>query len=155
MLTQRWAGTIFADYNQFYLWDRGCAPEAPVDYTDEDVRRRVKAGDHVVVIQPERNFTVPVAIEVHDCEPSLAEENWDHIAEASLHVPSGDLQVHECTGGVVADFKVAPGWYRVRSLHANLGSVDGIEGQDHYLVLAWPALYGPFVVRKQFAGIVD
>ena len=82
MLTQRWAGEIFADYNQFYLWDSGRTNQAPVDYTDEDVNRRIKTGDHVVVIQPERNFTVPVAIEIHDTEPTFVESEWDHIAEA-------------------------------------------------------------------------
>ena len=152
MQTQRWAGDIFADYNQFYLWDSGRTNQAPVDYTDEDVRRRIKTGEHVVVIQPERNFTVPVAIEIHDAEPPVVESEWDHIAEASLHVPTGALQVHECTGGVVTDFKVPPGWYRVRSLHARLATVDGIEGQDHYRVQVWPAPEGPVTVIKQFDG---
>src|SRR5947207_10704546 len=150
MMTQRWAGDIFADYNQFYLWDRGRTMEAPTDYTDEDVKRRLKTGDHVVVVQPERNFTVPVAIEIHDSDPTFAEADWDHIAEASLHVPTGALQVHECTGGVVKDFDVEPGWYRVRSLHAKLGSVNGIDGEDYYLVQVWPRPQGPLIVVKQF-----
>lgn len=152
MLTQRWAGKIFADYNQFYLWDSGRTNQAPVDYTDEDVSRRIKTGDYVVVIQPERNYTVPVVIETHDAEPSITEADWDHIAEASLHLPTGALQVHECTGGVVTDFKVPPGWYRVRSLHAKLGTVDGIDGEDHYRILVWPAPESPVAVIKQFRG---
>jgi hypothetical protein len=152
MLKQSWAGEVFADYHQFYLWDSGRTNQAPVEYSEEDVSRRIKTGEHVVVIQPERNFAVPVSIEVHDAEPRVVQADWDHIAEASLHVPTGALQVHECTGGVVADFKVPPGWYRVRSLHAKLGSVDGIDGQDHYRVLVWPAPEGPVVVIKQFGG---
>lgn len=155
MQTQRWAGDIFADYRQFYLWDSGRTDEAPVDYTDEDVTRRVKTGDHVVVIQPERNYTVPVVIEVHDTEPAVIETEWDHIAEASLHVPTGALQVHECTGGVVTDFEVPPGWYRVRSLHAKLATVDGIDGEDHYRILVWPAPEAPVAVIKQFNGGTD
>jgi hypothetical protein len=152
VVSQRWSGDIFADYNQFYLWDSGCTNQAPVDYTDDDVRHRIKVGDHVVVIQPDRNFTVPVAIEVHDSEPTVDTHSWDHIAEASLHVPTGALQIHECTGGVVTDFRVASGWYRVRSLHANLGSVDGIEGKDHYLVQVWPSAERSVAVLKQFGG---
>ena len=45
--------------------------QAPEDYTDEDVRRRIKTGIDVVVIQPERNTTVPVEVEVHDADPGV------------------------------------------------------------------------------------
>jgi hypothetical protein len=38
---QHQAFELFADYHQFYLWDKGTDPQAPVDYTDEDVERRV------------------------------------------------------------------------------------------------------------------
>src|SRR2546426_461989 len=108
---------VFADYHQFYLQDRGMKPGAPVDYTDEDVKRRIKTGPHVLVIQPERNMSVAVEVEVHDSEPAYNINDWDHIAEASLHLPTGQLQAHECTGGPVANFRVEPGWYRVRSFH--------------------------------------
>jgi hypothetical protein len=96
---------VFADYHQFYLWDRDTNPEAPVDYIDEDVLRRIKTGPNVVVIQPERNMEVPVEVEVHDADPGYIPDEWDHIAEASLHLPTGHLQVHECTGDAVADFE--------------------------------------------------
>jgi hypothetical protein len=51
---------VFADYHQFYVWDAGVGPSAPEDYTDDDVRRRVKVAPNVVVVQPVRNMTVPV-----------------------------------------------------------------------------------------------
>jgi hypothetical protein len=54
MLQQRQVVEVIADYHQFYLWDRGMNPNAPEDYTDYDVQRRIKTGAHVVVIQPER-----------------------------------------------------------------------------------------------------
>src|SRR5262245_45040319 len=108
---------IFADYYQFYLWDPAQSPEPPTDYVDADMERRIKTGPYVVVICPERNFTIPVEIETHDTEPAYDAEVWDHIVEASLELPSGQLQVHECTGGPVADWTVQPGWYRVRSFH--------------------------------------
>lgn len=150
MLVNRWSGTIFADYNQFYLWDSGRTQEAPTDYNDQDIVRRIKTGKFVVVIQPERNFTVPVAVEVHDSEPPLDVSEWDHVAEASLHLPTGALQVHESTGGVVTDFAVTPGWYRVRSLYAGLSTVSGIEGSDQYTVEAWPSPERPVRIVKQF-----
>lgn len=142
---------VFADYHQFYLWDKGMNPLAPEDYTKEDTERRIKTGPHVVVVQPESDGTVPVEIEIRDAEPPYEAEKWDHIAEASLHLPTGQLQVHECTGGPVAEFQVAKGWYRARSFHAGLNSVyDGSESGDCYRVVLWPAAEGGVVVFKQY-----
>jgi hypothetical protein len=150
---QRQAFQLFADYHQFYLWDAGMDPQAPEDYTDADIQRRMKTGEHVVVIQPARNMTVPVEVEIHDAEPSFDRDDWDHIAEASLHLPTGQLQVHECTGGSVAEFRVAPGWYRVRSFHGGFDTIDesGLKGDDHYLVVLWPATPSELVVIKHGA----
>jgi hypothetical protein len=83
MLLQRKQFDLFADYHQFYLWDAGKKPEAPEDYSQQDIERRIKIGLHVVVIQPERNMTVAVEIEIHDSEPIYDADAWDHIAEAS------------------------------------------------------------------------
>jgi hypothetical protein len=149
---QHQAFKVFADYHQFYLWDRGMTAKAPEDYNDDDVKRRVKTGPHVVVIQPERNATVAVELEIHDAEPRYDATEWDHIAEASLHLPTGQLQVHECTGGPVADLQVDPGWYRVRSLHGGFDAIDEsrIEGADYYLVVLWPAPPDDVRVIKQW-----
>jgi hypothetical protein len=153
-VVQRKAFDVFADYHQFYLWDRGKTDRAPEEYTDEDVRRRIKTGPHVVVIRPAPSTTVPVEVEVHDADPGFHPTAWDHIAEASLHLPTGRLQVHECTGGPVAEFAVVPGWYRVRALHAGLGTIDeaGSGGDDHYSVALWPAPPGAVRVVKPWAA---
>ena len=96
-------------------------------------------------------MTVPVTVEIVDAEPSLDIDAWDHVAEASLHLPTGRLQLHECTGGAVADLEVAPGWYRVRSCHGGLDSIDsaGLDGNDHYHLVLWPASHGEVRVVKQ------
>jgi hypothetical protein len=69
---------------------------------------------------------------LHDTEPAYNTDEWDHVAEGSLHLPTGQLQVHECTGGVVADLCVEPGSYRVRSFHGGFDSIDesGLEGRS-------------------------
>lgn len=152
MRLQHRAFNVFADYHQFYVWDQGMTAEAPTDYTDEDVRRRIKTVPYVVVIQPERNMTVAVEVEVHDSDPGFDPAAWDHIAEASLHLRTGRLQVHECTGGPVAEFKVPAGWYRVRSLGGGFTSIDesGLEGEDHYRLVLWPAPAGEVQIVKQW-----
>jgi len=144
---------VFADYHQFYLWDKGMSPLAPEDYSQEDVDRRIKTGAHVVVVQPERDMSVPVEIEIHDSEPAHNAEEWDHIAEASLHVPTGQLEVHECTGGPVAEFQVEKGWYRVRSFHGGFATIAavGTDGADYYRVVLWPATPAELRVIKQYS----
>jgi len=146
--------SIFADYHQFYLWDKKVEPDAPTDYTDEDVEKRIKTAPNVVVIQPERNMDVPVELEILQSEPVLDTEQWDHIAEASLELPSGLLEIHECTGGSIDQIKLAPGSYRVRAYFGNLNelSEDGLDGNDHYRLEVWPAPFKPVIVVKQFRG---
>lgn len=141
---------VFADYHQFYLWDRDVEPMAPVDYDDVDVQRRLKVGPNVVIVQPLRNTTVPVTLEIHEAEPEFDPHKWDHIVEGSLQLPTGNLQVHECTGGPVADVSLAPGSYRVRAFFGGLCSVDGLDGDDHYKVVVWPSIESDVRVIKEW-----
>ncbi|MES2151882.1 MAG: hypothetical protein V4508_19050 [Pseudomonadota bacterium] len=140
MMSRQFAFDVFADYHQFYVQDGGIFPEAPTDWTDEDVQRRAKTIDHVVVICPVRNMTVPVVLELHDSEPAINLSDYDHVVQCSLELPSGELQVHECTGGEVLRQTVAPGRYAVLALFLGLDTIDamGLEGNDTYRILLWP-----------------
>lgn len=151
-MVQRKAFDVFADYHQFYLFDPGADFRIPDTYTAEDCLRRVKTGPHTLVIQPERNMTVPVAVEIYDHDPGFDPAAWDHIAEASLHLPTGQLTVNECIGLLSVGFEVPPGWYRVRSLGGGFGTIDrfGLEGGDHYLAVLWPAPPADVRVVKQW-----
>jgi hypothetical protein len=147
---------LFADYHQFYVWDAGVNPQAPEDYTDDDILRLVKVAPNVVVIQPVRMMTVPVELEICSDDPGFDESSWDHIAECSLDLPTGRLQVHECTGGPVLDLTVAKGTYSLRALFAGLGTLsdDGLEGQDRYRIVLWPGPPTPLRIVKQWPGEV-
>ncbi len=127
-------------------------PQAPTDYSDDDTRRRIKTGPNVVVIQPARNMDVPVEMEILDAAPPDDLNEWDHVAEASLELPSGKLQVHECTTGPVDDLDVEPGTYRVRAYFGRLGelSADGLDGNDHYRIVLWRAPFEAIRVLKQY-----
>ncbi len=131
---------VFADYHQFYVQDGGVNPPAPEDWTDDDVATRAKVARNVVVVCPIRDMEVPVELELHDSQPSEPTPYWDHVVHCSLSLPTGHLQVHECTGGPVLDWHVEPGEYEVLALFDGLASVsdDGLSGQDHYKVQVWP-----------------
>lgn len=143
---------IFADYFQFYLWDEGVRPAPPIDYSDEDVADRIKAAPHVVVIQPVRNMDIPVQLDIAETAPPLELEKFDHVAEASIDLPSGRLEIHECTGGSIDIIAVAPGTYRVRACFSGLETLseDGLEGGDQYQLTLWPAPVTPVEVLKQY-----
>lgn len=154
MSSQHWQGTLFADYFQFYLWDKEIAPEVPTEWSDEDVSRHLKVDRNIVVVSPVRNMTVPVSIAVHPSEPTYDIARWDHVAECSLELPSGELEVHECTGGSVCVFSLQPGTYRVRVLFEGLGTLDdtGLEGNDAYRIELWSAPARDLEVIKQWGG---
>lgn len=144
---------IFADYHQFYLMDAKEEPFAPEEWTDEDVQRRIKAEKYIVVIQPERNTTVPVDLEVLDCSPPDDFQDWYHVAEASSDLPSGKLRIEECpTGDVIDEIVLSPNTYRVRAYYGDLDKLnfDGLEGDDHYKIIMWQAPFECVRVLKQY-----
>lgn len=143
---------IFADYHQFYLWDQLHGSNTLIDFTEEDCLRRVAVAAHVIAIQPDRNMTVPVEIGLLDRPSAEPFDAWDHVVEASLAVPSGILECHECTGGSIDRWRVTPGFYRVRACFGGLGTIDafGIEGGDHYRVDVWPAPLASVVLLKDY-----
>ena len=145
---------VFADYNQFYVQDGGVFPDAPSEWSDADVERRVKVEANVVVVCPIRNMSVPVEIEVHTSEPSFSLAEYDHAARCSLALPSGYLQVHECTGGERLHLSVEPGTYGVVALFSHLGSVseNGLKGEDRYRVLLWPSMESELQILKAWPG---
>ena len=144
---------VFADYHQFYLWDSGADPRAPETWSDEDVTHRAKVAEHVFVVCPLRNMTVPVRVSLVTAEPALDLARYDHAVEASLALPTGQLQVHECTGGEALAWKLTPGTYRVLALFSGLGSIssDGLSGHDSYHVVLWPGSAVPLKVFKQWS----
>jgi hypothetical protein len=145
---------IFADYHQFYLMDDDIQPPIPADVTNEDCRRRIKVAPHIVVVYPVRNMTVPVAIEVLNAEPNLDLAAWDHVAECSLDIPSGRIVIAGCTDYLPECSRVTikPGAYRARVLCGGLDTLskNGLEGDDHYEVLLWPAPPRDLEVLKQY-----
>jgi hypothetical protein len=143
---------IFADYHQFYLMDAEEEPFAPEDWTNEDVQRRIKAEKHIVVIQPERNMTVPVELEILNSAPDNSFDQWQHIAEASLELPSGKLQIEECCGKTKDIINLDSESYRIRAYYGNLDklSFDGLEGDDHYKIIIWQAPFEDVKVLKQY-----
>jgi len=144
---------LFADYHQFYVLDSGVG-QPPEDYTDDDVQRRVKIAPSVLAVLAARNTTIPLLVEVHENDPGTSLDDWDHIVECSLELPTGRLQVRECSGAAVLDLQVTPGAYHARVLFAGLGDVseDGLTGNDRYAVMLWSGAFRAVRVVRQWQG---
>ena len=130
---------IFADYHQFYVWDPQVSKQqAPEQWSDQDIANRAKVAPGVVVICPVRDMKVPVEVSIWDSEPQVIFGAWQHVVEAPL-ATSGLIEIHECTGGSLAQFSVDPGDYTVRALYRGLDTLsdDGLEGKDNYHIQIW------------------
>jgi hypothetical protein len=144
---------VFADYNQFYVQDGGVNPPAPEHWTDEDIANRSKVAESVVVVCPLRNMTVPVEVALNDSEPSPGLVAPDHVVECSLSLPTGHLQLHECTGGPILNWEIASGTYRVRLSYFGLSTItaNGLDGRDFYKVELWPGQFQELSVTRSWA----
>jgi hypothetical protein len=153
----------------FFFQDRGLNLEAVVDDTDEGLQRRIWTECHRFYIgssstsdKPGRGTPPLVEVEVHDTEPVFPAPVVDFfgcitgpmhppgvrnllpIVEASVHLPTGQLRVHESTTGrALEDFRVEPGWYRVRWFDCGREPARLAESEpeqtQHFLAVLWPA----------------
>jgi hypothetical protein len=137
---RQFAFEVSVDYQQFYLQDAEVYPDAPTDWNDEDVERRAKVAPNVVVVCPLRNDTVRAEL-VIDSHPATSSRDADHVVMCALEVPSGVLQVHECTGGECLRVNIEPGTYAVLLEFFRLATIseDGFEGDDLYRMTLWPS----------------
>ena len=135
--------------------DTDLAPGRVGIITDADLQARVQAALHIVAFYPNRDGITRIVVEIYEKEPPLDLAPWDHVAEASLDVSSGEIFI--C--GVVSDLGavnvwVIPGCYRLRLHFGNLGSaLDSRQtyGDDRYLVAFWPSpTAGATTVLKQY-----
>ncbi len=145
---------LFADYYQLYLQDEQDTSEQPDDWGDQLVTRMIAVAPGIIGIGTARNKTVPVSIDLFNVRPDDDLSAWDHVAEASLEVPSGQIVVAGCSDYFpdATRISVTPGEYRVRIYYGGLGSIseDGLDGKDHYRVVIWPEENKPLEILKKW-----
>ncbi|MGJ7039499.1 hypothetical protein J2Y63_002754 [Shinella sp. BE166] len=136
-------GDIFADYFQIYLRDEAHA-DLPDDYTEETIACHLMAGPHAVILHTVRNMMVPVCVEWHQQRPDLDLDSHQHVVEAGITCPSGQLVLAGMTENETDSPRLAvkAGPLGIRASLAGLDtlSTDGLEGDDRYLLQLWPGV---------------
>jgi hypothetical protein len=132
--------------------------ENPEDTTEHiwDNKKTVEiglaVGKGIIAIGTERNFTVPVSLEIHDSEPNDDLSSWDKVNECSIDIPSGTIVISGCTDyrPDAARIQVKPQCYRARIYYGMLDTViDFDKGDDHYKVVLWDAPSSDVKILKE------
>ena len=143
---------LFADYFQFYLQDEPSVGDLGDSWTEEAVQNLFALAPGIIGVGTVRNMHVPVTVEIRDSGPEEDSNSWDQINECSIEISSGTLVVAGCTDYFpeATRIQVKPGPYRARIFYANLDSLreNGLEGDDKYKVVLWPAPFGDPIVLK-------
>ena len=151
---------LFADYFQIHVLDAKGDGDLSEAWTDEAVADDLAVASGALGLGTAVNVDVAVAIELLPQAPEHASPHVDHIVEASIHAPSGQLVILGCTDYFpdAARFDVPAGWVRVRASRWNLAhaieagaaSDEAEETIEHLHIQVWPAPQEPPAVIKRW-----
>ena len=144
---------LFADYFQFYLQDEKAKGDLSDSWTEEATERLLAIAPETIGVGTVRNMNVPVFVEIQETEPTEDFDKWDHIVECSLNIPSGKIVIAGCTDYFpdAARMTVKPDCYRARIFYGGLDTLseNGLEGDDQYKIILWPALASDVRILKR------
>lgn len=125
---------LFADYHQVHVFDDGSVTDLGDAWTDEAVLDDLAVDTDAMAVGTAVNVNVAVTVEMLEAAPEDDSAEFDHVLEASLHVPSGRLVVMGCTDHEpeAARFEIAAGPVHVRAARSNLADAErlGIDADN-------------------------
>ena len=152
------AGTVAADYGQFYVYDAG---EGLADPRRAEVFNRQSLGRGLAVARTfmavftiRQAGDVPIEVEALGTKPLPELDAWDHVVEGSIEVPSGRLVIGSWDDtGPTLEVTVPPGSCRVRVRAHGLDETDDPgEERDAYTLQVWTEPPSPPALLKGWAG---
>jgi hypothetical protein len=144
--------SFFTEYYQFYILDSEtkASTDAPDFWNDEAGQRKLAIGEGLLGVTVAKYAEIKVEVRVLSAEPTEDAEA-DHIVETSLNLPSGLLQVKDCTSyDTVLELNLEKETYRIRISSFKLWTVKGDEGDDYYVVEIWKAGFAETVILKEY-----
>jgi hypothetical protein len=157
---------VEADYGQIYIYDpqTQMADEAATE-DDNPLQRAMDDGYEsrrfvgydsglIDLITPSQyNSKAPMRIEVNDSPPPLDTDEWDHVVEVPLPVPSGTLYFEASGGGTPIETQIPSGTFRARlSGRGYVAGAGEIEGHESYRLQLWPIEEADAVLVKSWPG---
>jgi hypothetical protein len=159
---------VASDYGQIYIYDPETQQDEWADVYDEESSAIFSAMDDayesrrfigyakgmVDVLTPSQyNWKAPMRVEVCDAPPTLDTDEWDHVVEVPLPVPSGTLCFAASGGGEPIEIEIPAGTYRARlSGRGYVAGVGEIEGHESYRLQLWHAEETDPALIKYWSG---
>jgi hypothetical protein len=145
---------FFTEYYQFYIQDATtkASTDSDIFWTAQASEDKMAVEEWLLGISVAKYAVIDVKINMHwQTQTIFNLQNYDHIVEASVDVPSGVLQVLDCTTmQLQLEINVTPGIYTVRSNSANLSTVQGDTGNDFYVIDIYPSEKKERTVIKKY-----
>jgi hypothetical protein len=144
---------VKADYGQIYIYDpQTQLADETVTEDDNPLQRAMDdayesrrfvgydSGLIDLIAPSQYNEKAPMRVEVSDEPPPLDLNEWDHVVEVPLPIPSGTLHFEASGGGAPVETGIPPDLYRARlSGRGYVVGVGEIEGRESYRLQLWPA----------------
>ncbi|WDN56464.1 hypothetical protein [Streptomyces clavuligerus] len=153
-------GERFADCFQIHVLDERSEGDFGGVWTRQTVLDGLAVLDDALAIGTAVNDTVAVGVYVLAHRPDNDSDEFDHVVEASLHTPLGQLLVMGCTDCLddAARFDAPAGWSRVRASRRNIAAAvrwsESDEEPENHRGGPAPDLAGP-VLRAAHRQALD
>ncbi len=144
--------SFFTEYYQFYILDSEtqATTDAPDFWNDEAGNRKLAIGEGLLGVTVAKYEEIKVEVRVLSSEPS-EDVDADHIVETSLNLPSGILQIKDCTSyDTVLELNLEKETYRVRISSFKLWTVENDKGDDYYVVEIWKSEFAETKILKEY-----
>jgi hypothetical protein len=144
--------SFFTEYYQFYILDSEtkAQTDAADFWNDEAGQRKLAIGEGLLGVTVAKYAEIKVEVRVLSAEPT-EDADADHIVETSLNLPSGLLQVKDCTSyDTVLELNLEKRTYRVRISSFKLWTVENDKGDDYYVVEIWKSAFAETVILKEY-----
>ncbi len=134
---------FFTEYYQFYIQDKNTksSTDSNIFWTPQASEDKMAVENGLLGISVAKYAEINVQVNIHPQQQTVFNlQDYEHVVEASIDVPSGVLQVLDCTAmQLQLEINVTPGIYTVRSSSANLKTVQGDVGNDFYVIDIFPS----------------
>ena len=132
---------ITAEFFQFVLMDETSKDDFSEMWTEEAFARLLAVAGDAICPGTIRNVEVPVEVIIVHGRPEIDTTECDHIAQASLSLPSGRLVVMGCTDYLpeAARVEVSPGIYEALYVIRGVKTIttEWDPADDLYTVYLW------------------